>query len=225
MDKNGRNGEKWYWIGSVLLLAAAAFLLTAARKLPGFAEWYSRNVYPVFVGVMGRFFGLFPFSVVEFGLYGGILMILFLLWKYRKAPVRLIGRYGLLIAVLLFLYAACCGVNYYRRPFSSYFIEAAQEDTGVEAEDKENLVKEMCLWLTEKVNEAGREMKEDENAYENMREKGVSSMKSLAERYPSLAGYYPKPKPVTVSEILSCQQLSGVYSPTTMRTWFPTIFR
>lgn len=214
MVKNGRNREKWYWIGIALLLAAAIFLLAAARKLPGFSEWYSRNVYPVVVGVMGRFFGLFPFSVVEFGLYAGIMLLLFLLWRYRKQLVRLIGRYGFLIAALLFLYAACCGVNYYRRPFSSYFIEEVKET--IPAESKEEILKEMCLWLTEKVNEAGMTLGEAESAYKNMREKGVASMRSLAERYPSLAGFYPKPKPVTVSEILSYQQLSGVYSPFTV---------
>ena len=38
----------------------------------------------------------------------------------------------------------------------------------------------------------------------------------LAEEFPSLEGYYPEPKEVIVSEILSFQGLTGVYSPFTV---------
>jgi len=41
-------------------------------------------------------------------------------------------------------------------------------------------------------------------------------MKRLAQEYPALSGHYPLPKPVLVSEILSIQQCSGVYSPFTI---------
>ncbi|KAI4439854.1 hypothetical protein C824_002341 [Schaedlerella arabinosiphila] len=45
-------------------------------------------------------------------------------------------------------------------------------------------------------------------------------MKKLAEEYPDLKGYYPHPKPVCISEILSYQNLSGVYSPFTIEANF-----
>ena len=41
-------------------------------------------------------------------------------------------------------------------------------------------------------------------------------MVKLSGEYSSLSGYYPKPKPVLVSRILSIQQYSGVYSPFTV---------
>ena len=41
-------------------------------------------------------------------------------------------------------------------------------------------------------------------------------MEKLAEAFPSLKGYYPMPKKVAVSEILSYQGLTGVYSPFTI---------
>jgi hypothetical protein len=49
-----------------------------------------------------------------------------------------------------------------------------------------------------------------------MRKNGVLAMERLAEEYPSLSGFYPEPKPVFVSWILSVQQYSGVYSPFTV---------
>ena len=41
-------------------------------------------------------------------------------------------------------------------------------------------------------------------------------MQTLGRTYPSLQGYYPAPKPVLVSEILSRQKLTGIYSPFTI---------
>lgn len=75
---------------------------------------------------------------------------------------------------------------------------------------------EMCRWLTEKVNEAKNDLETTDNTYKNMQEKGVRAMNRLAEQYPSLAGHYPQPKPLLLSEILSWQQCSGVYSPFTI---------
>ena len=56
-DANKRKG-----IISVILTAAAAFLSIAARKLPGFAQWYSTHLYPLWVGSVGRLMGYLPFS-------------------------------------------------------------------------------------------------------------------------------------------------------------------
>ena len=41
-------------------------------------------------------------------------------------------------------------------------------------------------------------------------------MENLGKTYPQLAGWYPYPKPLAVSRILSVQQLCGVYSPFTV---------
>ena len=60
------------------------------------------------------------------------------------------------------------------------------------------------------------ELDQAEGNYENAQQKGVAAMQRLAEQYPSLGGYYPQPKPVAISWILSVQQCSGVYSPFTI---------
>ena len=51
-------------------------------------------------------------------------------------------------------------------------------------------------------------------------EAGVKAMEKLGEIYPSLSGFYPRPKPVGVSWILSVQQFSGIYSPFTAEANF-----
>ena len=212
MENGKKNGWKIQVVITILLLAAGGGLLWAARAVTGFAEWYNRTVYPVLVSVIGRFWGVLPFSVVEMLLYGGIVLLVFWLIRDFRRPLVLVKNYATTAALLLFLYAACCGVNYYRVPFSSYYI-MQMENEGADTDS--NLI-ELCLWLTQEVNQARLELDQAEGNYENARQKGVAAMKRLAEQYPSLGGYYPQPKPVAISWILSVQQCSGVYSPFTI---------
>ena len=203
----------------ILLLLAAGALLIAARKNPGFAEWYSSTIYPVLVTVIGGAAGLLPVSVVEFLLYGGIICLAVLLIKYRRCPVQLFLNYGMIFSVLLFLYASCCGVNYYRIPFSTYYIQDLKETGRIGSAQKEiqlKNLKQMCEWLTKEVNRAYEDLADSDGNFKQMQSKGVAAMKHLAGAYPVLSGTYPRPKPLAVSEILSIQQCSGVYSPFTI---------
>ena len=212
MENKKKCGWKIQWFMTIVLLVTGGGLLWASRTVGGFAEWYSRAVYPVLVNVIGRFCGLVPFSIVELMLYGLIVLLLFWLIRDFRRPLVLIRNYATIMAFLLFLYAACCGVNYYRVPFSSYYIaQIAQEQV-----DPNTSLKELCLWLTAEVNRARVELDQAEGNYENIQQKGVAAMKRLAEQYPSLDGYYPWPKPLAISWILSVQQCSGVYSPFTI---------
>lgn len=212
MEEKRKWGSKLQIVITILLLAAGGGLLWAARAVAGFAEWYSRTVYPVLVAVISRIWGIFSFSIVECLLYGGIGLLLFWLIRDVRRPLVLVRNYATTAALLLFLYAACCGVNYYRVPFSSYYTaQMAKEEMTLELN-----LEELCLWLTKEVNKARMELDQAEGNYENAQQKGVAAMQRLAEQYPSLGGYYPQPKPVAISWILSVQQCSGVYSPFTI---------
>ena len=52
MDKS--QIEKRLVKGGVVLLAMSGILLVAARTIDGFADWYSRVIYPVCVNTLGR---------------------------------------------------------------------------------------------------------------------------------------------------------------------------
>ena len=111
----------------------------------------------------------------------------------------------MVVGLAAFLYTYQCGINYYRRPFSSELALEVRQSSVRE-------LKELCEYLTEKVNETAAE-----EAYDReWRIWGQQAMSQLGEEYPGLAGYYPRPKPVTVSWILSVQQFSGIYSPFTL---------
>ena len=48
---------------SILLFAISFLALFTSHKSSAFADWYSSTIYPLFVSSIGRFFGIFQFSV------------------------------------------------------------------------------------------------------------------------------------------------------------------
>ena len=215
-------------------------MMALAAGKPQFAEWYSENIYSAFVDTIGRLWGIFPFSVSEIGLY--ILISAFLLslavmvtksvksMKEKKklrrqstdtavssgaaqAAASWLSCVLLAAGILAFLYTICCGINYHRRSFS--------EEEGIvtyryTAQD----LKDVCLWLTEEVNALSGEVDRGSSGVMTLEapegEGAVEAMHELAEEFPALEGYYPQPKKLLVSEILSYQGLTGIYSPFTV---------
>ena len=115
------------------------------------------------------------------------------------------------------LYVVNCGINYHRTSFS--------ESSGIKAEEYSvSELKEVCSWLTERVNAlSGSVARDDEGIMRltggnkgEVRSRAVEAMQSLGETYPELSGYYPEPKGLLAPWILSVQQLSGIYSPFTI---------
>ncbi len=204
-------------------LAAAAFLLLmSSARIPAFAQWYAVTIYPVYVGSMGRIMGIFPFSVVEILLYlfilGVVISVVYTLIRMIRAgcvlmpAIRWLSGVFMAAGVLFFWYALGCGINYHRTSFEE------ETDYGM-AEYTLQELNETCQWLTRTVNELSSEIQRDDNGLmileEGACDAAVEAMLSLGQSFAGLDGFYPRPKPVAVSEILSYQSLSGIYSPFT----------
>ncbi|MGC4018644.1 MAG: DUF3810 domain-containing protein [Muricomes sp.] len=116
-------------------------------------------------------------------------------------------------SVLVLLYVLNCGINYRRTPFSE---EAKIQTAAYSVED----LKQTCIWLTGELNARAGLVNRNaagEMVLENGEDKKAAEvMRKLGEKYPSLSGYYPQPKALLVSQILSYQGLSGIYSPFTI---------
>ena len=213
---------------SLVLAAASAVLGACARMVPGFAHTYSITVYPVLVNTIGRFSSIFPFSLSEAGLYlAAVFCILTLLFLIKK-PLAALSHLFFLACLLLFLYTAGCGINYYRTPFSYEAGMVMEQSSAGE-------LYSLCLFLTEQINSTLTETDHSGDALKGLypgqtedtplpsaamlRElgmEGVKSMKGLGTAYPQLSGYYPYPKPLMNPRLLSIQQLCGIYSPFTI---------
>lgn len=214
--------EKRMLAGCVLLAASLVLTLMAA-KIPGMAEWYATHIYPLSVSTLGRFSGLFPWSLSELCLYAGIILLLGTLVHAIAAAARskaggavmLRWASGLFLtaSVLLFLYVANCGINYRRVSFSE---KSGIQTSGYTAQDLKNV----CIWLTEEVNaRAGKVRRDDSGVMQLSGPEGktaVHAMEQLGTRYPAMEGYYPRPKRLLLSQILSCQSLTGIYLPFTV---------
>ena len=226
-DKNNKNSGRSVSIyillsGGVLFSVSAGLMLLAART-DSFAQWYSVNIYPLLVTVIGRFMGLFPFSVAEICIY--LLLAVFVVSLVYTA-VRIVRRRNgkrilfrwfasvvLASGILIFLYTAGCGINYYRRPFSR---TEGIVTSRYSADDLERI----CQWLTEEVNTRSGSVSRDEKGRMELDgpegQGAVEAMKKLGKKFSSLEGFYPRPKKLAVSEVLSYQGLTGIYLPFTI---------
>ena len=196
-------------LASGVLFALSLLFQLLARLVPGFGEWYAVTVYPFIVGTLGRISGIFPFSVVESAVYFLIAAAVWYTVTHIRRIKRVLVRALFLLTGIFFLFTFNCGVNYYRKPFSSY------SGLEVRKSSKDELT-ELCAALTKTVNQycedgvgAAMEMKAANR-------EGVAAMRRLGEQYPQLAGYYPRPKPLAWSYFFSVQQLCGQYSPFTV---------
>lgn len=218
------------FLTGIVMILASAVLTLCARTAPGFAQAYSHTVYPFLVNTLGRFSGLFPFSLSEIGLYlTCVFYIVSIVFMFKK-PLLSLARMFFFTCLLLFLFTADCGINYYRAPFSY--------ETGMvmEPSSRKELYS-LCSFLVTQVNESASLSQTDHlhdslrglypgqtentpplsgSALRNMGLEAVASMDKLGRTYPQLGGFYPYPKPLVFPRLLSVQQICGIYSPFTI---------
>jgi Protein of unknown function (DUF3810) len=206
-----------------LLFFVSFLLLWISRISTPFANWYAGNVYPLLLNTIGRFFSIFPFSVVEIGLYCFILFlvviiiicIIRILKKQNIIRSLLSFTYTLLrvVGILFFLFVINCGINYSRTPFS----EESHLTTGEYTLEQ---LEALCISLTEELNYQSEQVERDAAGLAvincDIFVGSVEAMESLGEQYEVLTGFYARPKPVWNSLLLSYQQITGIYSPFTI---------
>lgn len=178
----------------------------AARWLPGFGEWYATRIYPALVGSAGRIFGAFPFSVVEALLYPLLIYIVWYGIRHIRQGRQIANRAFFMVSLFLFLYTVNCGINYYRAPFSSFL------DYEIKAGTKQDL-ESLLAELTAQVNTAQGQLTAGTT---DVSRESRAAMERLGLVYPSLSGFYPQPKGLLFSRVMSVQQLAGIYSPFTV---------
>lgn len=208
-------------IAAGICLVLSVLLQIVSRAFPAFSEFYARYIYPIWVNTLGRLMSFFPVSMVEVLLYLCILYALFWLLKLiffrkgRRGKTALMGFLTVLVfASALFLsYTVNCGINYHRHTFA--------EESGLEVKERpaEELVA-LCEKLTDEVNSYSAQIVRNKKGLcvleTEPEARAVEAMHSAAGAFEALDGYYPRPKALIVSQILSYQQLTGVYSPFTV---------
>ncbi|MDO5520429.1 MAG: DUF3810 domain-containing protein [bacterium] len=209
-----------------VLFGISILLTIIARESTGFANWYYEQIYRRIATVFAYAFGWVPFSVVEISLYAIILYVVFLLGRVvysrvskkkgritKQSFLKGLQNFVLFCSILCILYVVNCGVNYHKSSFAS------EEGFEVKAYNKEELLT-VCKTLTKEINSLESELTKDENGDTVISGNKLTSVKeamqSISNTYSCLKGYYPSPKGLLFSEILSYQDITGIYSPFTV---------
>lgn len=216
--------NKSRWTASLILLFISLAVLIAARTSTEFADWFGFNVYPIFSGIGSRLWGLLPFSAGEIfvvlvilGAMAGLVCLIIYIKKNKgqrlKAFLNGFSWAVLFAAAVFCLVTLNCLVSYSRTPFSYYSGLSVTEYTKDE-------LRGLALSLVEKANQAAEEADLDENGRpvkpENFNALAIEAMEGAAKKYPVLNAYYPNPKAVMMSDVMSGFNLAGIYFPVTV---------
>lgn len=212
--------------GAMLILSLLVLIISRASR--SFADWFCFNIYPVFSGIGSRIWGVFPFSCAELlvvlvivGALTGLVFLVRYTITHKGQRIKAFFNgfsWAELVASALFLTVTFnCLVGYNRTPFSQYSGLTLRQYTTEE-------LKELTLSLIEQANEIaervdldseGRPVKPyDFNKY------AVKAMEALGEKYEVLKTYYPQPKGVLCSGLMSSFNLAGIYFPVTVEANF-----
>ncbi len=213
------------YILTVLLILG---LNIAAWNSTAFCDAYITYVFPVWVNLYGRLTGLFPFSVGEWMIVAGVVLliaavVLFPAWivcRLRKKQqfLKKIGKFyrffaWVLLAVCLIM-TLNCFILYHASTFSeTYFGEDDGDYTIEELLELRNMVVEQC-------NRLSGEVKRDDDGSvifeSNMKTEARNAMQELGKTYAQLDGWYPKPKALLSSDFMCQQYMQGYYFPFSM---------
>jgi hypothetical protein len=218
-----KNRRFLLFLGACLFLSLLLTLLS--RSFPGFSQWYGKTIFPVFVNTVGRFFALLPFSVFElmicatvFGLLLYIAGTIYLILKrkpHMKKRLAVTLRRGIcILASLLLVFTLTASINYSRPPIS------AGTDTSIREYTRGELLG-LSLLLVDEITELAGSVPFDEQGLLLLEEvelgvTAAEAMRGLEDRYPSLSGYYPAPKPILFSKAMSYLGITGIFSPFTL---------
>ena len=212
-----------------LCLGASVLLTMIARSYPAFSSRYAETVPPVFINTIGRLFSLFPFSVFEVFLLAACIFLLIFISRFLVLLIRRPRqslKYGgrflhgtvCFLSVLLLLFTLTTSINYSRPDIS------AGTDSTVREYSEEELLG-LALLLIDDISALSAEIPTDEEGllsldHAQLGSVAAASMRNLGDRYPSLSGYYPVPKPVFFSKAMSYMGITGIFSPFTFEANF-----
>lgn len=237
------------WTGMLALIAVLNVLAWNSRS---FCDVYVTYVFPIWVNTYGRFTGIFPFSVGEWMIGAGLLLLVFtvifgaaaliLKIRRRKCPRWMKGYFRFFVWTLLsvgLIMMLNCFLLYHVTPFADKYLSTGEPAQQNMAEAQENSAwtqeysADEFLRLRNKVaarcNELSAQVERDAEGcivYPgsvsqtgeplDMRDKAREEMRRLGSRYPQLAGFYPRPKPLLTSDFMCQQYTLGWYFPFSM---------
>lgn len=214
--------KQFLWL---LLFLFMVGLNVASWQSVRFSDWYTVHIFPWWVNTVGRFQSLFPISVGEmlivlgilFLAIGALLLLLFAPLHRIQRIRKLTKNWWIMIAwivnVVLLIQTLNCFILYHGTTFAAQYVTESEHDS-------QELIP-LYNHIVERANELSQEFRRDEKGYlvvdeTEFGQEAGAAMEKLGEVYPQLLGYYPDPKPIYFSNLMSQQSLMGMYFPFSM---------
>ena len=226
-----KNKKRISLIIKLFIVLFAVFLNILSWNSNTFSDWYIANILPLWVNTYSRFTSIFAFSVGEKLIILGIILLvagilIFLLGFIKHQGLKLLRRryWNIISWIFVFVFliqTSNCFILYHASTFASKYINTANEqEYGFEElyNLREHIVAKLNNLSTQFERDNNGEIIFDGDLYSEC----IESMKQLGKKYPSLAGYYPQPKKIYFSNIMSQQYLSGIFFPFTLEANYNT---
>ena len=224
------------------IVAVLLLLQVVAWSSRSLSDAYIDYIFPIWVNTYGRITGLFPFSVGEWLIVAGILVVLAAVVlgcsllipacrhseKYCRGVKEYFGFFAWTLLAVFAIMTLNCTMIYHGSTFSEKYFgeEEAQEQTTQER--TEELLR-IYNDIVSHCNALSMEMERDNsgavvysggvdsrgNAVD-MEDKAIDVMQSLGKRYDQLDGYYPRPKAMFFSDFMCQMYMCGYYFPFSM---------
>ena len=215
----------------ILLLITAIHIIS--WNFVSFTDWYRLHLFPVGTNLIGRISDLFSGSAGEILIYAGIClaaaeMVLLPLFAVKRGGFLRCRVWNLRLLCWIFVYiygteTLNCFVMY-----DASTVEEQYFNTEADYGTKELIA--AYTHVVAKANELSGLVKRTADGtavYDDLKEtlyaQCIRAMQAQGDRYPYLAGYYPRPKPVRASHFMSQQHLLGIYFPFTMEANYNTV--
>lgn len=227
----------------VSIVGILVLLQVLAWNSKAFSDAYIAYIFPVWVNTYGRLTGMFSFSVGEWLLVTGIIIVvaaillgccMILPWcRHSKKFCRSVKRYFQIFAwVLLGVFGIMtlnCTMIYHGSTFSEKYFEEAGDGQELTVQERTEELLEIYNDIVLHCNELSAIMERNAegavvyrsgaNGNGNsldMEGKAIDVMQSLGKTYGQLDGYYPRPKPMFFSDFMCQMHMCGYYFPFSM---------
>lgn len=227
--QSGNKSRRGYWLSVIIIAAVTVCINVLSLLCTPFNDWYLKYIYPAFLNTVGRLANLFPFSIGEWLAFFVInaLVILALWWipavilkickkgeRFRRFTCSLY-RVALLAGCIVLLYMTLTEfVIYHTTPL----------DPNPKREKREYTLEELILvhnYVCEQLDIYSQMQTRDVDGWiiqdkKVAMERSAEALRGISDRYPALAGWYPRLKPLFFSGIVTRLGFAGYFYPYSM---------
>lgn len=227
----------------VSIVVALLVLQVIAWNSRTFSDAYIAYIFPIWVNTYGRFTGMFPFSVGEWMIVAGLLVVLTAVLlgcsmlipgcrysqKYRRGVKGYFRFFAWTLLAVFAIMTLNCIMIYHGSTFSEKYFGAYEGQQDLTVQERTEKLLRIYNDIVGHCNELSGIMERDADGavvysggvdargkVVDMEDKAIDVMQSLGKTYDQLDGYYARPKRMFFSDLMCQMYMCGYYFPFSM---------